>query len=83
MDLLQIIGSATGVIGALIMATKIETHAHVAWTIWLISSTSLSVMALGSDMIPLALMQIVFTVINVLGLKNSILIARKKRKVTS
>lgn len=81
MDGLEIIGSATGILGALIMATKIQTHSHWAWSLWLISSISLTMMALSKEMMPLALMQIVFTVINLIGLKNSIKLIKNKELI--
>lgn len=72
LTVLEFVGSATGILGALTMAIRPQTHAHWAWSLWLISSTTLFVMAFEKAMWSLAAMQVVFTIINVLGLRNSL-----------
>ncbi len=81
MDTLELIGSATGILGALIMATKSQTHSHWAWSLWLVSSISLTIMALNKEMVPLATMQTVFTGINILGLRNSIKLIKSRSQL--
>jgi hypothetical protein len=71
LTLLEFFGSATGVLGALILAIK-PHHALYAWCLWLFSATCLFFMALGTGQKYLMLLEATFVAINLLGIRNSL-----------
>lgn len=67
----EAVGAITGIIGALIMSFYPES-ALVAWSFWLVSSIALLFFAFGEKLQYLLGLQVVFTVINLSGIFNSI-----------
>ena len=67
--IIEIIGTATGIIGALLVATK---HGQFGYPFFLISSVSLLTSALGQKQKNLIALQGVYLATNIVGLINYI-----------
>lgn len=64
------VGSVCGVVGALLMALSVH-RAVQAYALWLLSSVALVAFGLIAHAYGVALMNAVFTGINLLGLRNN------------
>lgn len=63
---LELIGAVSGVLGAILLAINIPASGY-GFALFLISSISLSLFALDQKLRYLLVMQVVFTVINMVG----------------
>ncbi|MBE0471185.1 MAG: hypothetical protein IBX55_16955 [Methyloprofundus sp.] len=66
--LLEFVGAGCGVIGALLMAINPAEYAAIAFPVWLISSIALAVFAHLSKLPYLLMLQLTFTVVNMIGI---------------
>jgi len=64
---LEFIGAGCGIIGALLMAINPAEYAAIAFPVWLISSIALAAFAHISKLQYLLMLQLTFTVINLIG----------------
>jgi len=69
--LLELVGAICGITGALLMAIDPAQYAAISFPIWLISSVALSAFALLSSLKYLLVLQITFTVINLIGIAGN------------
>lgn len=70
---LEIIGAVCGILGAFLMAVNPAEYASIAFPVWLVSSIALAVFAHIKKLNYLLMLQLVFTVINLLGVwKNTL-----------
>ncbi|HEY9017580.1 hypothetical protein [Thiomicrospira sp.] len=66
--LLEFVGAGCGIIGALLMAINPAEYAAIAFPVWLISSIALAAFAHISKLPYLLMLQLTFTVINLIGI---------------
>lgn len=64
---LEFVGAGCGIIGALLMAINPAEYAAIAFPVWLISSIALAAFAHISKLPYLLMLQLTFTVINMIG----------------
>ena len=66
---LQWLGSVTGIVGALWLSLNLRSS-RWGWAMFLVSSISWTIVGIVMSNAPLAIMQAVFTAINILGFER-------------
>lgn len=77
--MLDTLGAITGVLGAVVMAIE-SKYSKYAFPLWIVSSVAWIAYALSTDQLPLLNQQIVYFVINVIGLWSWIIVPIRRRK---
>lgn len=77
--MLDTLGAITGVLGAVVMSVE-SKYSKFAFPIWIVSSALWIAYALSTDQLPLLNQQIVYFVINVIGLWSWIIVPILRRK---